>query len=126
MAHDKLRPGEHGEIFIKRHKSGKFRARVRVRLFDGEETQVSRNRKSGPAARLAVQAEIDVLLNAPRGSAQLKPDSRVGLAARQWITELRVQSMWPNPPRRSQTVDEYERLLGTHLVPKLGNIGCRS
>ncbi|TRW44123.1 tyrosine-type recombinase/integrase [Georgenia yuyongxinii] len=119
MAHDKLGPGEHGEIFIKRHKSGKFQARVRVRLFNGEETQISRNRKTGPAARLAVQAEIDTLLNAPRGSAQLKPDSRVGLAARQWIDELRRQSTWPNPPRRPQTVDEYERLLGTHLIPKL-------
>ncbi|MFH5824737.1 tyrosine recombinase XerC [Georgenia sp. AZ-5] len=115
-----LKPGEHGEIFISRHKSGSYQARVRVRLLNGEVTQVSRNRKSGPAARLAVQAEIDALLNAPRGSAQLKPDSRVGLAARQWIDELRVQSMWPNPPRRPQTVDEYERLLGMHLVPKLG------
>ncbi|KAE8763426.1 tyrosine-type recombinase/integrase [Georgenia thermotolerans] len=119
MAHDRLGPGEHGEIFISRHKSGSYQARVRIRLLNGEVTQVSRNRKSGSAARLAVQAEIDTLLNAPRGSAQLKPDSRVGLAARQWIDDLRLQSTWPNPPRRPQTVDEYERLLGTHLIPKL-------
>ncbi|MPV38353.1 hypothetical protein [Georgenia subflava] len=50
------------------------------------------------------------------------PDSKVGLAARQWINELREQSTWPNPPILPQTVDEYERLLANHLVPHLGQI----
>lgn len=122
MAHDRLNPGEHGEIFIKKTASGSFQARVRVRLLDGSETQISRSRKTKAAARLAVQAEIDERLKRPRGSVDLKPDSKVGLAARQWIDELRVQATWPRPRRRPQTIDEYERLLGTLLIPKMGNL----
>ncbi|QAY63556.1 hypothetical protein ET495_10190 [Xylanimonas allomyrinae] len=122
MTHDRLNPGEHGEIFIKKTPSGSFQARVRVRLLDGSDTQISRSRKTRAAARLAVQAEIDERLKRPRGSVDLKPDSKVGLAARQWIDELRVQATWPRPRRRPQTIDEYERLLGTLLVPKLGKL----
>ncbi len=122
MAHERLKAGEHGEIFIKQASSGSFQARVRVRLLDGTETQISRSRKTRAAARLAVQAEIEDRLKRPKGSADLKHDSTVGLAARQWIDELRVQSAWPNARRRPQTVDEYERLLGTLMVPKLGRL----
>ncbi|WP_454044611.1 hypothetical protein [Cellulosimicrobium sp. Marseille-Q8652] len=122
MAHERLKAGEHGEIFIKQTSSGSFQARVRVRLLDGMETQISRSRKTRAAARLAVQAEVEDRLKRPRGSADLKHDSKVGLAARQWIDELRVHSAWPNARRRPQTVDEYERLLGTLMVPKLGKL----
>lgn len=120
MAHQRLKPGEYGEIFISKLATGRHQARVRIRLFDGTQTMVSRNRKSRSDARLAVQAEIDVLLAAPKGSPDLKPDSKVGMAARQWIDELRVQARWPQPPIRPQTVDSYELLLGNHLIPVLG------
>lgn len=122
VAHQKLKPGEHGEIFITTHTSGSQQARVRVRLLDGSVTEVSRSRQTAHAARLAVQAEIDTLLNAAKGSENLKPDDKVGKAARQWIDELRVRSRWPNAPVRPQTVDEYERTLGNHVIPALGKI----
>lgn len=122
MAHEKLKPGEHGEIFIKQTSSGSYQARVRVRLLDGTETQISRSRKTRASARLAVQAEVDDRLKRPKGSIDLRHDSKVGLAARQWIDELRVQATWPQPRRRPQTIDEYERLLGTLMVPKLGRL----
>ncbi|WP_415296890.1 hypothetical protein [Cellulosimicrobium sp. SJTW-1] len=116
MAHERLKPGEHGEIFVKETASGEFKARPRVRPLDGEMTEVSRTRKSNTAARLAVQNEIDELLKRPKGSVELRPDSKVGLAARQWIEQLRVEATWPRPRRRPQTIDEYERLLGTLMI----------
>lgn len=122
MAHEKLKPGEHGEIFIKQTPSGSYQARVRVRLFDGTGAQVSRSRTTRAGARLAVQAEVDDRLKRPKGSLDLRHDSKVGLEAWQWIDELRVQATWPQPRRRPQTIDEYERLLGTLMVPKLGKL----
>ncbi|MHB1064038.1 MAG: tyrosine-type recombinase/integrase [Georgenia sp.] len=122
VAYQPLKPGEHGEIFITTHKSGSHQARVRIRLLDGSATELSRSRKTAQEARLAIQAEIEVLLNASKGSADLKPDDKVGKAARQWIDELRVCSRWPNAPIRPQTVDDYERTLGNHVIPALGNV----
>ncbi|WP_341361386.1 site-specific integrase [Georgenia sp. M64] len=120
MANPGLRPGEHGEIFIREVGANKHEARVRLRLFDGSTTFIARTRSTRQSARLAAQAEIEQVLNAPTGSEDLQADSKVGLAARQWITELRAQSRWPNPPVRPQTVDGYELLLGNHLIPVLG------
>ncbi|WP_125776189.1 tyrosine-type recombinase/integrase [Antribacter gilvus] len=116
-----LKPGQHGEIFIAPH-AKKWRAKVRVRLFDGSETQVSRVGPTGEEARLRVQDAVAERLGAPQGSMDLKPDSKVGAACRQWINELRVRSGWANPQIRPQTVDEYERLLGNHVVPRLGKL----
>lgn len=117
----KLKPGQHGEIFISEHKD-KYRAKVRVCLFDGSETQVSRVGPTGDEARLRVQDAVAERLGAAQGSVDLKRDSRVGTACRQWIKELRVRSQWANPKIRPQTVDEYERLLGNHVVPHLGKL----
>lgn len=122
MANPGLKPGEHGEIFIKEVAKGKHQARARIKHLDGSTSFIAQTRGTRQAARLAVQARIDEVLNAPKGSTELKPESKVGLAARQWIEELRVQSKWPNTRRRPQTVDEYERLLGTLLVPRLGKL----
>lgn len=119
MARQRLKPGEHGEIFIAPH-NGTWRAKVRVRQFNGKEAQVSRKGRTPEAARLAVQNAMSEQLDRPGGSAELKNDDKVGFAARQWINELRAKSRWPNPPIRPQTVDEYERLLANHLVPRLG------
>jgi len=42
MSARRLKPGEHGEIFV--YQTGtRWRARVRVRLLDGGDTQVSRS-----------------------------------------------------------------------------------
>lgn len=117
-----LKPGEHGAISGSRRPDGSFRARVRLRLFDGAEVQVARHGPSKATARTALQNEIAARLQAPAGSRQLKPDAKVGLAARQWVEEARAQSTWPKPPIRPQTLDEYERLLGNHLVPQLGRL----
>ncbi|GAB3088527.1 tyrosine-type recombinase/integrase [Isoptericola nanjingensis] len=119
MSARRLKPGEHGEIFVYRTGT-KWRAKVRVRLLDGDDTQVSRTRDSAVEARLAVQAAIVERLGAARGSAELRPDSKVGLACRQWVNEMRARTAWPNPPVLPQTVDEYERVLGNHVVPHLG------
>src|SRR5690625_8008721 len=83
-------------------KSGRRQARVRIRLLDGTATEISRRRKTAQEARLAVQSEIDVLLTMSKGSEELKPDDKIGKAARQWINELRVRSRWPNAPVRPQ------------------------
>ncbi|MFD1507112.1 hypothetical protein FE374_03220 [Georgenia yuyongxinii] len=122
MARQRLKPGEHGEIFVYQTPDRRWRAKTRLRLMDGKEAQVSRVGKSAEAARLNVQAALAERLDLPTGSGALKPDSKVGLAARQWINELREQSTWPNPPVLPQTVDEYERLLANHLVPQLGKL----
>ncbi|MPV89300.1 tyrosine-type recombinase/integrase, partial [Georgenia ruanii] len=122
VARQRLKPGEHGKIFIYQTPGGQWRAKTRLRLMDGTETQVSRVGRSADAARLNVQAALAERLDVPQGSGALRPASKVGLAARQWINELREQSTWPNPPILPQTVDEYERLLANHLVPYLGKL----
>ncbi|GAB4086405.1 hypothetical protein GCM10028784_30350 [Myceligenerans cantabricum] len=128
MTRRKLRPGDVGEVSYReiplkgtgaRGKSV-WQARVRVCLYDGSEEQPGRNADTKTEARNRVLKAATDLLSAPRGSEALKPDSRVGLACRQWINELRVRQAWPNPPVRPQTVDEYERNLGRHVVPHLG------
>lgn len=126
----KLKPGESGEISYRKIavKGGRGRsgfvvqARQRVRLFDGTEKQPARNGADRKEARQRVEAAVAELLKAPRGSEVLKPDSQLGLACRQWIEELRVRQEWPNAPVRPQTVDEYERNLGRHVVPHLGRL----
>ena len=123
MGKQKLQPGEHGEIFLQEIGTNAWRGRTRLCLWDGTETWVSRNASTGDAARLKVQKGVVERLSAARGSDDLKPNSKVGLACRQWIAEMRVRSEWPRPPIRPQTVDEYERLLGNHVVPRLGRRG---
>ncbi|GAA4687982.1 Phage integrase, N-terminal SAM-like domain [Promicromonospora umidemergens] len=120
MGKHKLEPGEHGEIFLQQTGLKTWRGRTRLCLWDGTETWVSRNASTDDAARLKVQKGVVERLSAARGSDDLKPNSKVGLACRQWVAEMRVRSEWPRPPIRPQTVDEYERLLGNHVVPTLG------
>jgi integrase len=120
MGKHKLEPGEHGEIFLQQTGPNTWRGRTRLCLWDGTETWVSRNAPDEDVARLKVQKGVVERLSAARGSDDLKPSSKVGLACRQWVAEMRVRSEWPRPPIRPQTVDEYERLLGNHVVPRLG------
>ena len=120
MGKQKLQPGEHGEIFLQETGPNAWRGRTRLCLWDGTETWVSRNASTDDAARLKVQKGVVERLSAARGSDDLKPTSKVGLACRQWVAEMRVRSEWPRPPIRPQTVDEYERLLGNHVVSTLG------
>ncbi|MBO0609364.1 tyrosine-type recombinase/integrase [Myceligenerans salitolerans] len=120
MGKQTLKPGEHGEIFLKETSTGSWRGRARLRLLDGDYTSVSRSASNRDVARLRVQEGITERLNAPKGSESLTPTSKFGLACREWVNEMRVRATWPRPPIRPQTIDEYERLLGNHAVPKLG------
>ncbi|GAB4087301.1 tyrosine-type recombinase/integrase [Myceligenerans cantabricum] len=120
MGKQKLEPGEHGEIFLKETSPGKWRGRTRLCLWDGTKTSVSRNATTSDAARLKVQRGVVERLSAARGSEDLKPTSKVGLACRQWIDEMRERTTWPNPPLRPQSVDEYERVIDNHVIPELG------
>jgi hypothetical protein len=97
MGRTELKPGEHGSISIKQTGPTTWRVRTRLKLFTEEIVQVSRNASREDEARLKVQAAVAELLTAGRGSDELKPDSKVGLACRQWITEMRVRSSWPRP-----------------------------
>lgn len=121
MGRTELKPGEHGSISIKQTGPTTWRARTRLKLFTEEIVPVSRNASREDEARLKVQAAVAKLLTAGRGSDELKPDSKVGLACRQWITEMRVRSTWPRPPMRTQTIDKYEYQLDRYAVPVLGN-----
>lgn len=120
VARARLKPGEHGSVSYSVAADGRVRARARLRLLDGSEAQVSRVGRTRDDARSAVQEAISERLGAAQGSAELRPTSKVGLACRQWITEMRRRSEWPDPPIRPQSVDEYERVLGNHVVPSLG------
>ncbi|MEV0949107.1 tyrosine-type recombinase/integrase [Promicromonospora sp. NPDC050249] len=121
MGRTELKPGEHGSISIKQTGPKTWRARTRLKLLTEEIVPVSRNASREDEARLKVQAAVAELLTAGRGSDELKPDSKVGLACRQWITEMRVRSTWPRPPMRTQTIDKYEYQLDRYAVPVLGN-----
>jgi hypothetical protein len=121
MPREQLKPGEHGKFSFSLMPDGQVRARARVCLLDNSVVQVTRIGKNEAAALSRLQKAIAERIGAARGSAALAPNSKVGLACRQWIDELRERSQWPNPPVRPQTVDEYERLLGNHVNPYLGN-----
>jgi integrase len=116
----KLQPGEHGEIFLQETSPGKWRGRTRLCLWDNTEVWVSRNASTDDGARLKVQKGVVERLGTARGSDDLKPTSKVGMACRQWIEEMRERSSWPKPPILPQSVDEYERVIGNHVVPRLG------
>jgi hypothetical protein len=116
----KLQPGEHGEIFLQENSPGKWRGRTRLCLWDNTEVWVLRNASTDDGARLKVQKGVMERLGAARGSDDLKPTSKVGMACRQWIEEMRERSSWPKPPILPQYVDEYERIIGNHVVPRLG------
>lgn len=120
MGKQKLQPGEHGEIFLQETAPNTWRGRTRLCLWDNSEVWVSRNGSTSDAARLKVQKGVLERLTAARGSDDLKPTSKVGLACRQWIEEMRERSSWPKPPILAQSVDEYERVIGNHVVPQLG------
>lgn len=87
---------------------------------DGSETWATASAQSKDGARLKAQEAANKKINAARGSEDLKPDSKLGLACRQWIAEKRVRSTWPRPPMRPQTVDKYEYTLGEYAIPALG------
>lgn len=116
---EQLKPGQHGKIFVY-EKGAKWKGQSLLRLLDGSYTTVTRVRRTETSARLAVQDGITERLGAAQGSIDLKPNSKVGQACRQWVNEMRARTRWPNPPVLPQTVDEYERLLGNHVVPRLG------
>ncbi|MFI8528149.1 tyrosine-type recombinase/integrase [Promicromonospora sukumoe] len=120
MGRTELKPGEHGSISTKQTGPETWRARTRLKLMTGELVPVSRNGAREDEARLKVQAAVAELLKAARGSDELKPNSMVGLACRQWVTEMRVRSTWPRPPMKPQTIDKYEYQLDRYVVPFLG------
>lgn len=121
MPREQLKPGEHGKFSFAPTPDGQVRARARVCLLDNSVVQVTRIGKNEATALSKLQKAIAERLGAASGSSELAPNSKVGLACRQWIDELRERSRWPNPPVRPQTVDEYERLLGNHVNPYLGH-----
>lgn len=90
MGKHKLEPGEHGEIFLQQTGPDAWRGRTRLCLWDGSETWVSRNASDEDVARLKVQKGVVERLSAARGSDDLKPTSKLGLACRQWVAEMRV------------------------------------
>ncbi|WP_454860129.1 tyrosine-type recombinase/integrase [Promicromonospora soli] len=121
MPREQLKPGEHGKFSFAPMPDGQVRARARVCLLDNSVVQVTRIGKNEATALSKLQKAIAERIGAASGSSELAPNSKVGLACRQWIDELRERSKWPNPPVRPQTVDEYERLLGNHVNPYLGH-----
>jgi hypothetical protein len=106
---ENLNHGEHGKISFAPTPDGQVRARARVCLLDNSVVQVTRVGENDGTALSRLQKAIADRIGAARGSATLAPNSKVGLACRQWIVELRERSEWPNPPVKPQTVDEYER-----------------
>ncbi|MFI6428414.1 tyrosine-type recombinase/integrase [Promicromonospora sp. NPDC050880] len=121
MPREQLKPGEHGKFSFAPTPDGQVRARARVCLLDNSVVQVTRIGKNDSVALSKLQKAITERIGAARGSEALAPNSKVGLACRQWIDDLRERSQWPDPPVRPQTVDEYERLLGNHVDPYLGH-----
>jgi hypothetical protein len=119
-----LDPGQTG-AFAYVTRGSKVRATARLRLLDGVYAWVSGSPPTERAAREACeQAATDRLGGAP-GSADLRPHDRVGLAARQFIDQCRVEQSWPRPPRRAETVDSYEKSYKNWVHPWPGNLRLR-
>lgn len=102
MPREQLKPGEHGKFSFAPTPDGQVRARARVCLLDNSVVQVTRIGKNEATALSKLQKAIAERLGAASGSSELAPNSKVGLACRQWIDELRERSRWPNPPSHEQ------------------------
>ncbi len=100
--------------------AGTVKARTRLRLRNGELEVVTYTAVTTELAERGLQGEIDKRLNAAPGSADLGPRDPLAKAARQWVEQARIESQWPDPPLRPQTVDEYEDLLRLYVIPALG------
>lgn len=117
MSRRALEPGQHGRVFVAVTRSGMYKARTRVRLRSGDLEMVTFTAATSELAGRGLQAEIDRRLKAAPGSADLGPRDPFAKAARQWVEQARIESEWPDPPLRPQTVDEYEDLLRLYVVP---------
>lgn len=115
-----LEPGQRGRTFFVTTAAGTHRARARVRLRNGDIEMCSFTAATAELAERGLQAEVDRRLTTAPGSADLGPRDPLAKAARQWVEQARIESMWPDPPLRPQTVDEYEDLLRLHVIPTLG------
>ena len=120
MSRRPLEPGEFGAISFSVMAAGTVKARVRVRLRSGDLERVIVTAPTEELARRRAQAEVTRRLNAAVGTADLGPRDTLAKAARQWVDQVRIESTWPDPPLRPQTVDMYEYLLRLYVMPDLG------
>jgi len=116
-----LAPGQTGAVTCS-PRNGRFRAKARLRLYDGSYVYVSGTGATEQAARAACEQAAQDRLGGAAGIADLRPDSLMGTAAREFIDQCRVEQTWPRPPRKAQTVDRYEKSYRAWAHPWLGRL----
>ncbi|MFJ1510304.1 tyrosine-type recombinase/integrase [Cellulosimicrobium funkei] len=97
---------------------------MKLRLVDGTYTWVSASGDSKKAAKIACERAAEQRLAVP-GDSIVGPNTRLGVVARQFIDQCRVEQTWPQPPRKAQTVDLYEKSYRNWVHPYLGSLRMR-
>jgi integrase len=119
-----LQPGQAGTTTFS-VRGTKVRAKAKVRLFDGSYAWVSASGDNEKSARIACERAVEGRLGSALGDASLGPDTLLGVAARQFIDQCRIEQTWPRPPRKAQTVDRYEKSYKNWIHPYLGKLRLR-
>ena len=108
--------GAWGRISRQQVAAGNWRARARVRDLDGSTRLVERWGTSGAAAERALQA---ALLHRAEQEHPTGGDATIVALAEDWLAEVRARGRAP------RTIEQYERTVQGHVVPRLGKLKVR-
>lgn len=114
--------GEWGRASVVRAGQGAlpYRARVRLRDFDGNFRVVERWGSSASAARRAVERAIDEQMRSRSTATDLTSRDTLAKAAEVWLA--RLNQLARIGQRSPGTIYTYERQLETHVLPALGQL----
>jgi integrase len=114
MGRPPLPIGMHGEIDFHRARSGRIRARTRVRDLDGVLRAVTRWGSSETEA--AARWRVALREQASRGDAEISPQTRLMSATRLWLDELDQSEL------AVSTRQLYRAAARRYLIPTLGSL----
>jgi hypothetical protein len=110
--------GTWGMIRTTRVREGAYRARTRIRDRDGVSREVTATGTTSAAAERALREKL--VDRATPTQQAITADTTIASLAAQWLTFLRDEGRI-----EATTINEYERVLNTVVLPELGGLRIR-
>jgi integrase len=110
--------GTWGNIHTTRVREGVYRARTRIRDRDGVSREVTATGTTSAAAERALREKL--VDRATPTQQAITADTTIASLAAQWLTFLRDEGRI-----EATTINEYERVLNTVVIPELGGLRLR-
>ena len=111
--------GELGNVTLTQLESGQWRARGRLRLANGDLVSIEVTRASKAKALAAVKERAAERVN-EKATGRVRTSMTITALADAWFEEMdRTEQVLP------QTLDKYETVLDTHVLPRLGSLTVR-